>query len=122
MARRLAQGPRLGGTCKTSWKFLVVPAAWRVILTYLWIRTPQTRSPPLAMMTLRYPSDWLAKAEDAVARLADRPWALFIVLLCVNTLSHPYGGITHDTRLYSVQVLNHVEAGAYADDLFFRYG
>src|SRR6266404_6233513 len=73
-------------------------------------------------MTLTYPSDWIARAHDALARLAEKPWTLFVVLLAINALARPYGGITHDTRLYSVQVLNRVEDGAYADDLFFRYG
>jgi hypothetical protein len=74
------------------------------------------------MMTLRFPTDWIVKANDALARLADRPWALFVILLAVNTIARPYAGIAHDSRLYSVQVVNHVEGGAYADDLFFRYG
>src|SRR6266849_4127255 len=73
-------------------------------------------------MTFRFPTDWIVKANEALARLADKPWALFVILLAVNTIARPYSGITHDTRLYSVQVLNHVEGGAYADDLFFRYG
>ncbi len=74
------------------------------------------------MMTLRYPSEWITKVEEALGLLAEKPWALFLVLVCVNTLALPYAGITHDARLYSVQVLNHVEDGSYADDLFFRYG
>jgi hypothetical protein len=74
------------------------------------------------MLILRYPSEWIAEAAAVLARLADRPSALFVVLLAVNSLVQPYAGITHDARLYSVQVLNHVEDGAYADDLFFRYG
>jgi len=74
------------------------------------------------MLNARFPSDWITQARDALARLADRPWLLFAVLLAVNTIARPYAGITHDARLYSVQVLNHVEGGTYADDLFFRYG
>lgn len=74
------------------------------------------------MMTLRFPTDWIVKANDALARLADKPWALFVILLAVSSIARPYAGIAHDARLYSVQVLNHVEGGAYADDLFFRYG
>ncbi len=74
------------------------------------------------MTTDRNPSEWIAKAALALARLADQPWTLFLVLVAVNTLARPYGGITHDARLYSAQVLNQVEDGAYADDLFFRYG
>lgn len=73
-------------------------------------------------MKFQYPSAWIAAARDGLARLADRPLVLFVVLFTINALSRPYLGITHDTRLYSGQVLNHVEDGAYADDLFFRYG
>src|ERR1700722_13580752 len=73
--------------------------------------------PPLAMMT-----NHCSQSADALARLAAKPWALFLVLLALNTIAQPYAGITHDARLYSVQVLNRVENGAYADDLFFRYG
>lgn len=74
------------------------------------------------MMTLRYPSEWIDRARDALAQLADRPWHLLAILLLVNAIAQPYAGITHDTRLYSVQVLNQVEGGTYSDDLFFRYG
>jgi hypothetical protein len=74
------------------------------------------------MTTIRFPSAWIARAHDALGRLADHPWALFVVLLAINSIARPYAGITHDTRLYSVQVLNRVEDGSYADDLFFRYG
>ncbi len=70
----------------------------------------------------RYPVEWIANASEALAGLADRPWTLFVVLLTVNTLAQPYAGIAHDARLYSGQVLNRVEDGAYADDLFFRFG
>lgn len=74
------------------------------------------------MTTIRFPSAWIAKAHDAFAGLAEKPWTLFWLMLAVNTVALPYAGITHDARLYSVQVLNQVEDGAYADDLFFRYG
>ena len=74
------------------------------------------------MQTIRFPTDWIANARDALARLAENPWALFVVLLAINTIARPYAGITHDTRLYSGQVLNRVEGGSYGDDLFFRYG
>jgi hypothetical protein len=74
------------------------------------------------MMTDRYRFEWIAKAEEALTRVAQKPWALFLLLLCINTLAQPYAGIAHDSRLYSVQVLNQVEGGSYADDIFFRYG
>jgi hypothetical protein len=65
---------------------------------------------------------WLARVVQALERLADRPWLLFAILLALNALARPYAGLYQDARLYSGQVLNQVEAGAYADDLFFRYG
>ena len=74
------------------------------------------------MMTNRYRFEWIAKTEVALTRVARQPWTLFLLLLCINTLAQPYAGITHDARLYSVQVLNQVEGGSYADDIFFRYG
>src|ERR1700733_3270448 len=74
------------------------------------------------MTTIRFPSEWIASAHDAFAGLAEKPWTLFWLLLAVNTVTFPYAGITHDTRLYSIQVLNQVEDGTYSDDLFFRYG
>lgn len=74
------------------------------------------------MLNFRFPSAWVANARDALARLMDCPWTLFVVLLAINALARPYAGITHDARLYSGQVLNQVEGGTYADDIFFRYG
>jgi hypothetical protein len=47
---------------------------------------------------------------------------LFLVLLAVNALALPYAGLTHDAHIYSFLVLNRIEDGAFADDLFFRYG
>ncbi len=47
---------------------------------------------------------------------------LWLVLLAVNALALPYAGLTHDARIYSFLVLNRIEDGAFADDLFFRYG
>ena len=65
---------------------------------------------------------WFDQALAAVADLMDRPWSLFFALLAVNAVALPYRGILHDSQLYAVQVMNRVENGAYADDLFFRYG
>src|SRR3712207_278956 len=65
---------------------------------------------------------WMGSATDALRRLAGRPGTFFLVLLALNALCRPYANIDHDTRLYSVQVLNQLNPDAYADDLFFRYG
>ena len=63
-------------------------------------------------MSFQYPSDWIAKVEAPLTSLAEKPLTLFFFLLSINTIVQPYAGITHDTRLYSGQVLNQVEAGA----------
>lgn len=65
---------------------------------------------------------WGQRAGQLLRELADRPLVLLAVLLAVNAIARPYANIEHDTRLYSVQVLNQVEDGIYNDDLFFRYG
>src|SRR5436190_20004336 len=65
---------------------------------------------------------WAERVSQLLRQLVERPLVLLAVLLAANALSRPYGNIEHDTRLYSVQVLNQVEAGIYNDDLFFRYG
>ncbi|MBI2803356.1 MAG: hypothetical protein HYX68_00050 [Planctomycetes bacterium] len=65
---------------------------------------------------------WLAKSTDAFRQLADRPVTLFLLLLALNALARPYANISHDARLYSLQVLNQTEGGAFADDVFLRYG
>jgi hypothetical protein len=65
---------------------------------------------------------WWGQAAEALRSLAARPGSLFVLLLAVNAVARPYAGITHDARLYSAQVLNLLDPGAYGDDLFFRYG
>ncbi len=62
------------------------------------------------------------KAVAQVCAVVDRPWSLFFALLAVNAVALPYRGIVHDSELYAVQVMNRVENGVYADDLFFCYG
>ena len=71
------------------------------------------------------PSDalrWPERIVAALRALGGRPWTLFLVLFALNALAAPYAGFIHDARLYGFQVLNKVEGGAFADDLFFRYG
>lgn len=65
---------------------------------------------------------WIASLTDALRELAARPWCLFLLLVALNALIRPYGGIVHDARLYSLQVVNHLEGGTYHEDLFLRYG
>jgi hypothetical protein len=61
----------------------------------------------------------LAKLLDT---LAVRPVLLASLALALATLSVPYAHLTHDARIYSVQVLNHAEPGCFGQDLFFRFG
>src|SRR5262245_37757662 len=72
-------------------------------------------------MTTSSPT-WTQRTAGGLRALAARPWTLFFTLLAVNALAMPYAGLVHDARLYSLQALNRVSAGAYADDLFLRYG
>lgn len=65
---------------------------------------------------------WLADAADAIRQLADRPWTLFALLLAFNAVARPCSTTAHDARLYSLQALNFADNGAYADDVFLRYG
>ena len=59
---------------------------------------------------------------ERLRELVDRPALLVCVLLAANALARPYANVMHDARLYTVQVLNHVEHGTYDNDLFFRFG
>jgi hypothetical protein len=64
----------------------------------------------------------MSSAGDAIRRLADRPWTLFCVLLALNAIARPCSVTAHDARLYSLQALNFAEHGAFADDVFLRFG
>ena len=65
---------------------------------------------------------WLTHATCAIRQLADRPWTLFFLLLALNAAGRASSPTAHDARLYSLQALNQAEHGAYADDVFLRYG
>src|SRR5438128_11066085 len=65
---------------------------------------------------------WSQRAGQAISKLAARPVSLFLVLVAINALARPYGGIIHDARLYSAQVLHQLDPQTLGDDLFFRYG
>lgn len=65
---------------------------------------------------------WLQRAEQAIRDLADRPATLFCLLLAMNAVARPCYATAHDGRLYSLQALNRAEDGAFADDVFLRFG
>ena len=50
--------------------------------------------------------------------LAERPLVLLCVALALNALTQPYAGLTHDARLYAVQVAERLNPGSYAADRF----
>lgn len=43
-------------------------------------------------------------------------------LLSIWIATHPYRGIIHDARLYTIQGLNAIEPGRYSEDLYFKFG
>lgn len=65
---------------------------------------------------------WITGAAGTIRDLAERPWTLFVLLLALNAIARPCTITAHDARLYSLQALNHADDGAYADDVFLRYG
>lgn len=99
------------------------PRAHAGFLTYSWFNQRKAAYGDWQTMTAvsqDRSAPWTAAV--ALARLADRPGCLLALLLALNALARPYANLVHDARLYSVQVLNHLEHGAYNDDLFLRYG
>jgi hypothetical protein len=59
---------------------------------------------------------------DALRGLSRRPYLLAGILILLNAIFCPYGGIVHDSQLYSGLVLNRIDPTFLSDDLFFRYG
>ena len=60
--------------------------------------------------------------REALEFISHREWCLALVLLAVWSCARPYMGFTHDAKMYSLQVVNAATDGAYAEDLFFKYG
>jgi hypothetical protein len=76
-------------------------------------------SPPGTISEAPRPTHWLAQS---LQKLAASPGTLLLTLLAVNALFLPYRGRHHDDPLYRAQVVNRVEGGRLAGDLFFRFG
>src|SRR5689334_23169132 len=45
-----------------------------------------------------------------------------LLLASLWLATRPYSGMIHDARIYLVQGLSHLYPGAFADDLFFKFG
>ncbi|MEM8678729.1 MAG: hypothetical protein AAGF97_05145 [Planctomycetota bacterium] len=61
------------------------------------------------------------KWEGRLASLVKRPLLLLTLILLVNAVVRPYRGLVLDSCLYAALV-SHQANGAYADDLFIKYG
>jgi hypothetical protein len=68
------------------------------------------------------PGDLSARLYASLDRLAARPLAVLGLLLLANALVLPYRGVSHDARLYGIQIVEKVSPGTFDQDLFLRYG
>jgi hypothetical protein len=68
------------------------------------------------------PASLLCRTGEVLRQLSVRPGCLLLAMLALNALFLPYRGMYHDANLYGLQVANQVQGGAFADDLFLRYG
>lgn len=48
-------------------------------------------------------------------------FSFFMILASLWMLNHPYEGLTHDARLYSIQALSHLSLEIFKNDLFLKY-
>lgn len=69
-------------------------------------------------------ADRPASGGPGLTAVGSRAWTvLTLCLLAALWLAtRPYLGIMHDARLYTVQVLNLLHPGRFANDLYFKYG
>lgn len=61
----------------------------------------------------------------SVAQNGLPPWtqpALALLVTSLLFLLHPYEGLIHDSRLYTLQALNHLSPELYGNDVFLRHG
>ncbi|MBN1380399.1 MAG: hypothetical protein JXA41_01865 [Deltaproteobacteria bacterium] len=47
--------------------------------------------------------------------------SIFLILMAMWILNHPYKGLVHDARLYAIQALSHLEPDVFKNDIFLRY-
>lgn len=47
--------------------------------------------------------------------------SIFLTLISIWILSHPYRGIVHDSTLYTFQAMSHIKPEIFKNDLFLRY-
>jgi hypothetical protein len=75
------------------------------------------------MCISKIPVDQSGRFTHMVPTLsAGRYLALATLTILFWLLTHPYSGIWHDARLYTVQALNILYPEIYQEDLFFKYG
>jgi len=47
--------------------------------------------------------------------------SIFLTLISIWILSHPYKGIVHDSKLYTLQAMSHIKPEIFKHDLFLRF-
>ena len=62
------------------------------------------------------------KLGSAWRNLIASDLTLYCILLAVNAWALAYTGLVHDARLYAIQLVNRVEGGTFAGDLYLQFG
>ena len=75
-----------------------------------------------ARLSLTLGSLWRAPGRLDLKNSAPRVLVQTAALLSIWIATHPYRGIIHDARLYTIQGLNAIEPGRYSEDLYFKFG
>lgn len=73
------------------------------------------------------PNGWLVAVETQTLPIREelpRTTVAVLALLIAGLylLLHPYQGLVHDARLYTLQALNHLHPELYGNDVFLKYG
>lgn len=53
---------------------------------------------------------------------AAQQWPLILLLVGLYLLVHPYQGLVHDSRIYTLQALNFLNPGVYGNDVYLKFG
>jgi len=64
----------------------------------------------------------LAGREAGLGPARRQTFTLFLCVLAMWVATHPYPGVTHDARLYTLQALHALDPGRWGQDLYFAYG
>src|SRR5262245_51531068 len=76
-------------------------------------------------MNKPFPSHPMRDRAEALINTQYSRTTILCLALLIATLwmaTRPYLGVVHDSRFYTVEALNELIPGRFADDLYFRYG